>query len=205
MLFILSRIVGVVSMIVVVSMICLSCRNWNAVHAWSMAGTTKRFVMANTSKRWLSSTSSALNAKKKIKVDSVEIISDTVEELAPAVSRSPKKEPEPIRFYCNPPPDNLNNAVSNATHVVFTVYGEPMALARHRASKFGIMYNPCAKFQKQFLVACTPFLPSVPYPGPIEATVKFYLQRPKNHYGSGKNSHILKKDAPHWPAKRLGR
>ena len=117
------------------------------------------------------------------------------------VASPAKKEPESIRFRCNPPPVSY---VLNSTHVIFTVYGEPMALARHRASKFGIMYNPCAKFQKQFLTACTPYLPTVPHPGPIVATINFYLARPKNHYGSGKNAHILKKNAPSWPSKRLG-
>jgi hypothetical protein len=174
-----------------------------SVHGWNVA-TSARLFRTSMAVRSLSVSDYTLYATKRSKVS--DISSDLLVEkegLVPSTKVS-KKEPEPVRFYCNPPDDCPPAVLNSSSHVIFTVYGEPMALARHRASKFGIMYNPSAKFQKQFLQACSPYLPTAPYPGPIEATVKFYLQRPKNHYGSGKNSHIMRKDAPLWPCKRLG-
>jgi crossover junction endodeoxyribonuclease RusA len=34
--------------------------------------------------------------------------------------------------------------------------------------------------------------------GPIRLSLDFAMPRPKNHYGSGKNAHILKPNAPTW-------
>lgn len=89
-------------------------------------------------------------------------------------------------------------------YVAFEVYGEPIALQRHRVLRSGISYNPSSKQQKQFLDSSTPFLPSVPFEGPLEMRVAFYFKRPLNHYGSGKNSHVLKPGMEIWHSKRKG-
>ena len=36
--------------------------------------------------------------------------------------------------------------------------------------------------------------------GPLGATLHFYLSRPKGHYRTGRFSHLLRDDAPRWPA-----
>jgi crossover junction endodeoxyribonuclease RusA len=37
------------------------------------------------------------------------------------------------------------------------------------------------------------------FTGPVEVTLEFFFQRPKSHYRTGRNSHLLKDDAPHYP------
>jgi hypothetical protein len=88
--------------------------------------------------------------------------------------------------------------------VILTVFGEPTPLSRHMVSR-GHMYNPSAGLQKEFLNACLPSLPTVPLTGPLEATLFFYFGRPKNHFGTGKNAHVLKPlTAGKWHCKRKG-
>lgn len=38
--------------------------------------------------------------------------------------------------------------------------------------------------------------------GPVALTLVFYLQRPRGHYGTGRNAGQLKASAPRWPATR---
>ena len=40
--------------------------------------------------------------------------------------------------------------------------------------------------------------PDTPMDGPIALALEFGLRRPKSHYGTGKNAHSLKKNAPDW-------
>lgn len=42
---------------------------------------------------------------------------------------------------------------------------------------------------------------AVPITGPISVVVAFTLPRPKNHFGTGRNEHVLKASAPAWPTK----
>lgn len=89
--------------------------------------------------------------------------------------------------------------------LVLTVYGEPTPLSRHMVSR-GHMYNPSAGLQKEFANACLSSLPTTPLSGPLEATLYFYFSRPKNHYGTGKNSDVLKPlTAGNWHHKRKGK
>ncbi len=83
----------------------------------------------------------------------------------------------------------------------FTVYGEPIPLSRHMVAR-GRMYNPSAKAQKLFSDACVDKLPTTPMDGPIEANLIFYFSRPKNHYGTGKNSNKLKDNIDTWHSKK---
>jgi hypothetical protein len=70
----------------------------------------------------------------------------------------------------------------------------------------GHMYNPSAGLQKEFASACLSLLPSTPLTGPLEATLYFFFSRPKNHYGTGKNSDVLKPlTAGNWHHKRKGK
>ena len=98
------------------------------------------------------------------------------------------------------------NGASIATNenVFFVVNGEPTCLQRHRVLRSGISYNPSSKQQKAFLDSSRPFLPSQPLEGPLEMRLDFYFKRPLNHYGTGKNSNILKPGMDIWHSKRKG-
>jgi Holliday junction resolvase RusA-like endonuclease len=41
---------------------------------------------------------------------------------------------------------------------------------------------------------------SEPMDGPLEARFVFYVQRPKGHYGTGRNEGVVKESAPEFPA-----
>eukprot|EP01038_Epipyxis_sp_PR26KG_P011961 gene11961-16010_t len=87
--------------------------------------------------------------------------------------------------------------------ISFMVYGEPIALARHRSTRAGILYNPSAKAQSIFLKASQQYLPiNCPLEGPLAVNLLFCHSRPKNHYKTGKNSHVLKDGADYWHSKR---
>ncbi len=36
--------------------------------------------------------------------------------------------------------------------------------------------------------------------GPVKLTVRFFFKRPKSHFRTGKNAHLLRDDAPEWHA-----
>eukprot|EP00981_Chlorochromonas_danica_P013353 scaffold6243_cov180-Ochromonas_danica.AAC.3 len=91
---------------------------------------------------------------------------------------------------------------SSSSVVSFTIYGDPVALSRHRVTSRGIMYNPSAKLQKDFLDACQPFLPSQPLDGPLDASIVFFINRPKSHYGTGKNAGVLKTEIERFHSKK---
>lgn len=48
--------------------------------------------------------------------------------------------------------------------------------------------------------ACEKFIK--PLSGPIKLHIIFYLPRPQSHYRTGKNSEVLKENAPLWHEKR---
>lgn len=83
--------------------------------------------------------------------------------------------------------------------IIFTVYGNPNAQKRHRSvrrGKFIQNYDPSDKDKTNFLLMVQENRPSKPIEGPIQLTAKFYIPRPKAHFGTGKNSGRLKESAP---------
>lgn len=151
---------------------------------------------------------------------SVTSLSDALveEELLPAVQIKKKRRKLPVFIATNtttvsatvapvpipvPIPSHIASVRSpvcgNSTS--FTVHGEPVPLSRHMISR-GRMYNPSATAQKAFAKACIDKLPKQPIDGPIKATMLFYFSRPKNHYGTGKNSHVLKSGVGYFHCKR---
>ena len=76
-----------------------------------------------------------------------------------------------------------------------TIQFEPVSLKRHRHRLHGGTYDPSKKEKYEF-VKMIDILPTEKMTKPIKCTLNFYCKRPKNHYKSGKNSHILKDDAP---------
>jgi Holliday junction resolvase RusA-like endonuclease len=45
-------------------------------------------------------------------------------------------------------------------------------------------------------------MPGAPMTGPVNVHIIFYLPRPKNHYRTGRNAHILHAAAPRFPQGR---
>jgi Holliday junction resolvase RusA-like endonuclease len=89
--------------------------------------------------------------------------------------------------------------------ISFFVSGEPKAQPRPKAfaRNFGgkwmaRVYTPgSAEYWKsQIAIAAKPFLPTVPFAGPIKLSQVYYFARPKSHYRTGKNASLLRPDAP---------
>ena len=76
-----------------------------------------------------------------------------------------------------------------------TIKFEPVSLKRHRHKLKGGTYDPSKKDKDEFIKTIQNF-PEEKMTKPIKCTLNFYCKRPKNHYKSGKNSHILKDISP---------
>jgi len=79
-----------------------------------------------------------------------------------------------------------------------TVNFEPVSLKRHRHRLKGGTYDPSKKDKDEFVKLLIDKLPDSEekMSKPIQCVLKFYCKRPKTHYKTGKNSHILKDNAP---------
>lgn len=85
--------------------------------------------------------------------------------------------------------------------IEFTVLGEPSAQMRHRSfnrGNFKGTYDPSKGLKDDFLSVIQNKAPKEPIEGPIGLTIIFYFGRPKNHYRTGKNSSMLRDDAPEY-------
>lgn len=84
----------------------------------------------------------------------------------------------------------------------FFIPGNPKALKRHRTVRVGKnknflrQYDPSETDKRDFLVMALNNRPAKPIEGPIFMELRFVFSRPKNHYGTGKNSNVLKDNAP---------
>ena len=76
-----------------------------------------------------------------------------------------------------------------------TIQFEPVSLKRHRHRLKGGTYDPSKKDKDDFIKAIENF-PTEKMTKPIRCTLNFYCKRPKNHYKTGKNSHVLKDSSP---------
>lgn len=76
-----------------------------------------------------------------------------------------------------------------------TINFEPISLKRHRHRLKGGTYDPSKKDKDDF-VKVVGELPLEKMTKPIKCTLHFFCKRPKNHYKTGKNAHILKDTAP---------
>ena len=83
----------------------------------------------------------------------------------------------------------------------FEIPGNPTALKRHRAYRFGCgtrMVDPSAGDKADFLTIAMEHKPDVPLDVPLHVGITFVFARPKGHYGTGKNAHLLKPSAPYF-------
>jgi hypothetical protein len=76
-----------------------------------------------------------------------------------------------------------------------TIQFEPVSLKRHRHRLKGGTYDPSKKEKDDFVKSIENF-PTEKMTKPIKCILHFYCKRPKNHYRSGKLSHILKDTSP---------
>ena len=84
--------------------------------------------------------------------------------------------------------------------ITIFIPGEPKAKPRPRACKMGEhihIYQPEPKeWIKVVKIGATKYAPKEPIAPPILVDMLFQMPRPKSHYRTGKNSGILKPDAP---------
>ena len=76
-----------------------------------------------------------------------------------------------------------------------TIKFEPVSLKRHRHRLKGGTYDPSKKDKDDFIKVIENF-PEEKMTKPIKCILNFYCKRPKIHYKSGKNAHILKDTSP---------
>lgn len=76
-----------------------------------------------------------------------------------------------------------------------TVSFEPMSLKRHRHRLKGGTYDPSKKDKDEFVKKIENW-PEEKMSKPIHCVLHFYCKRPKSHYKTGKNAHLLKETSP---------
>lgn len=85
--------------------------------------------------------------------------------------------------------------------------GKPVAKQANKINskdKHPRQYSSQAKDEKRFeAIIAEQCKGHKPYSGALRVIYEFVVARPKSHFGTGKNSHILKKTAPvHWIVKK---
>lgn len=88
--------------------------------------------------------------------------------------------------------------------ISFEVKGSPLALKRHRTFRKGNFtgtYDPSKNEKSDFLAKVQQHAPDQPWTCPIHMMVTFDFDRPKSHFGTGKNAGKLKANAPMWHTK----
>lgn len=75
------------------------------------------------------------------------------------------------------------------------MYGDPKAQKRHRTGR-GFNYDPSAPDKADFLGIVQHNAPTTPLDKPLSVQISYYFQRPKSHFGTGRNEGKLKSSAP---------
>jgi len=89
--------------------------------------------------------------------------------------------------------------------IIFEVLGNPKGLKRHRTFRRGNFqgqYDPSKADKNVFEVIARQHAPEKPFDCPLRVDMQFFFPRPKNHYGTGKNSQVLKPTAPNFHISR---
>jgi len=79
--------------------------------------------------------------------------------------------------------------------------GKPIAKKRPRFArrgKFTVTYSDQETEAGKFLLLAKQQIDKI-HTGPLRVDMLFFLARPKSHYGTGKNSTVLKSSAPAYP------
>jgi Holliday junction resolvase RusA-like endonuclease len=81
------------------------------------------------------------------------------------------------------------------------VPGNPKALKRHRTfqkGKFKGTYDPSMNDKADFLAKAMENKPGIPLDEPLHVKFTFCFPRPKSHFRTGANAHLLRDIAPEW-------
>lgn len=90
------------------------------------------------------------------------------------------------------------------TELSFMVYGTPAPQGSKRSLGNGVMVESSKALQPwrdavtAAAVEATRDLQDWPAPQAVAVQVTFFFRRPKSHYRTGKNSHLLRDSAPYW-------
>lgn len=80
--------------------------------------------------------------------------------------------------------------------IKFSVKGNPKAQKRHRHTKTGINYDPCASEKRDFLTMIQQYAPKQPLNGAISLRVGFFIYPPKKWLRTGRYAGQMKDSAP---------
>lgn len=86
--------------------------------------------------------------------------------------------------------------------MTFFVMGLPKPQSRPRAfvrGKHAAVYSPVTEWRNDVKYAAAQ---QEPVQGAVKVMIVYHFHRPKSHYGTGKNSGILKDSSPYWMTKR---
>lgn len=89
------------------------------------------------------------------------------------------------------------------TMFTFTVPGKIKGKARPRVLKSGFTYTPKETVQyENWIKMCYREAQGEHHEQAVQVTIDAQFDRPKSHYRTGKNSDLLRDDAPHWHTAR---
>ena len=91
--------------------------------------------------------------------------------------------------------------------IIIQLKGTPQPKARPRSAN-GIFYSPKSKWEKEIKKQLKKIKANqdIYFDSPIRVDITFFMPRPKNHFRTGKFSHLLKDSAPRiWHCKRPDR
>lgn len=132
--------------------------------------------------------------------DAVSLPEGQIDELQPFESVEQDEEMVSIEW-----DGKLMDFVVAKQSLELIVLGEPCAQKRHRSvrmGKFNRQYDPSAADKGDFLSIVQKHAPETPYAVPLQLDLRFYFTRPKSHYKSGKNAHLLKDSPPEYHTSR---
>jgi len=85
--------------------------------------------------------------------------------------------------------------------VSFVVWGHPAPQGSKRHVGNGVMLEMSKRlkpWREDVKQAALDAHPGDPFTTPVNLRIKFLFLRPKSHYRTGKNAHMLRDDAPSW-------
>jgi Holliday junction resolvase RusA-like endonuclease len=85
--------------------------------------------------------------------------------------------------------------------IKISVSGKSAPQGNHRTNKYGATYETSKSVGpwREAIRAETQREAAVPIPGPVMVTITFRMIRPKSHYRTGRNAHLVKDGAPRYP------
>jgi crossover junction endodeoxyribonuclease RusA len=85
--------------------------------------------------------------------------------------------------------------------ISITVDGKPAPQGSKTRNRYGAIYDDskATKPWREAVRAETQRAADVPMGGPVSVAIRFRLTRPKGHYGTGRNSGVVRPSAPAYP------